>query len=85
MVIDLTEFYKLKKFILEEDVNETHPYFTEYCYECEHPEENNKCEYQKICLRYFPISLREDYYYLVKDLIDTIEFMLKEKLNYGRN
>ena len=47
MIIDLTEFDKLKNFIFEENVEEAHPYFTEYCYECEHPEENNKCEYQK--------------------------------------
>jgi len=79
MIIDLTEFNKLKKFIFEEDINETHPYFTEYCYECEHPEENNKCEYQKMCLRYYLISLREDYYYLVKDLFETIEYLIKNK------
>jgi len=32
-----------------------------------------------MCLRYFPISLREDYYYLVKDLFDTIEYLIENK------
>ena len=81
MIIDLNEFDKLKKFIFEENVNERHPYFTEYCYECEHPEENNKCEYQKMCLRYPTISNREDYYNLVKDLFDTIEGLKDELFN----
>jgi len=80
MIIDLNEFDKLKKFIFEEDINETHPYSTEYCLQCI-PEENtnNKCEYQKMCLRYPTISNREDYYNLVKDLFETIEYLIKNK------
>jgi len=82
MIIDLNEFDKLKKFIFEEeeDINDKHPFLTEYCSQCI-PEENtnNKCEYQKMCLRYPTISNREDYYNLVKDLFDTIEFMMKNK------
>ena len=79
MIIDLTEFDKLKNFIFEENVEEAHPYFTEYCYECEHPEENNKCEYQKMCLRYFPIFESSRNYNIIKDLFETIEFLTENK------
>ena len=32
-----------------------------------------------MCLKYYPISVREDYYNLVKDLFDTIESLMQMK------
>ena len=78
MIIDLTEFDKLKRFIFEEDVNETQFYITKYCPNCE-PEENSKCEYQKMCLRYFPIFESSRNYNIIKDLFETIEFLTENK------
>jgi len=77
MIIDLNEFDKLKKFILFEPFD-SKSYLTKQCREC-NLDENTKCEYKEICLKYCPISEEYNDYNLIVDLFDTIEFIMKGK------
>jgi len=74
MILDERDIENIKSFVFDESTEEE----LEMCNKCGFTEEINKdCVYKDICTRYSPIEIGDESMNLVRDLFDTIDYLVE--------
>jgi len=74
MILDERDIENIKGFILNESTEDE----LEMCNKCGFTKEiNEDCVYKDICARYSPIEIGDESMNLVRDLFDTIDYLVE--------
>ena len=73
MIVDERDIERIKKFVLDEPTEDE----LDMCDKCGFNEYIESCINRDICLRYTPLEIGDESMKLVRDLFDTIDYLME--------